>query len=208
MRLLRRRDLWRRLRRRVFAGIALVAYLVAAVGFPVPAIASRAGGVPFPCQNHPCGCQSAEQCWRSCCCFSVEEHWAWARANHVEPPTYATRPADKPVAPKSWSTPRQRARAASTHACAECARRASCCEARPAAPEKPPVGTTWIGGPSAFGCRGASTLWIATGAVTPPPAHPMGHPADPPAGWLLPSSEIAVGSALIPPDPPPRVAHS
>jgi hypothetical protein len=51
-------------------------------------------------------------------------------------------------------------------------------------------------------------LWISTGAVTPPPAHLMLQPCDPPAGWLLASSEYPIGSALIPPDPPPRFAHS
>ena len=25
---------------------------------------------PFPCQNRPCGCKTAEQCWKKCCCKS------------------------------------------------------------------------------------------------------------------------------------------
>lgn len=35
---------------------------------------------PFPCQDRPCGCQSAEQCRQSCCCFRAEEKQAWAAA--------------------------------------------------------------------------------------------------------------------------------
>ena len=127
MRFTRRNTFWRRLPRRVCAGVSLAAYLVAAVGFPIPAASAAIGGIPFPCQNHACGCQSAEQCWRSCCCFTPEEHWAWAKANHVEPPAYAARPSPSdPPAPKSWNTPRLRdqaeGQAAPAHACAECAR--------------------------------------------------------------------------------------
>src|SRR5205814_409462 len=41
---------------------------------------------PFPCMNSPCGCRSAEECWRHCCCHSLAERMAWARENHVRPP--------------------------------------------------------------------------------------------------------------------------
>ena len=92
MRFLGRTRFWRRWARRVGVVVVLVAYLVAAVGFPVPASAARGDGVPFPCMDHPCGCQSAEQCWRGCCCLTVEERWAWAREHNVEPPPYARAP--------------------------------------------------------------------------------------------------------------------
>ncbi|HTQ39729.1 MAG TPA: hypothetical protein VMJ32_11930 [Pirellulales bacterium] len=39
--------------------------------------------------NHRCGCQSAEECWRNCCCMTLEERLIWARENHVIPPDYA-----------------------------------------------------------------------------------------------------------------------
>jgi len=29
--------------------------------------------------NRPCGCASAEQCWRSCCCTTKTERIAWAK---------------------------------------------------------------------------------------------------------------------------------
>jgi hypothetical protein len=41
---------------------------------------------PFPCQNRPCGCMSARDCFRSCCCFSARERLAWAAAHKVEAP--------------------------------------------------------------------------------------------------------------------------
>jgi hypothetical protein len=44
---------------------------------------------PFPCQHCACGCKSAEQCWKNCCCFSPTEKAAWAKKNGVTPPSYA-----------------------------------------------------------------------------------------------------------------------
>ena len=32
---------------------------------------------------------SAEQCWRSCCCHTLAERFAWAREHNVRPPEYA-----------------------------------------------------------------------------------------------------------------------
>lgn len=41
---------------------------------------------PFPCQDRPCGCRSAEQCWKKCCCFTQEQKLAWARRQRVSVP--------------------------------------------------------------------------------------------------------------------------
>lgn len=43
---------------------------------------------PFPCQHRACGCKSAEQCWKKCCCFSNSQKLAWAEANQVAAPSY------------------------------------------------------------------------------------------------------------------------
>lgn len=45
---------------------------------------------PFPCQDRPCGCKSAEQCWKQCCCFTNSQKLAWAKANHVAAPSYVS----------------------------------------------------------------------------------------------------------------------
>lgn len=50
---------------------------------------------PFPCQNRPCGCKSAEQCWKRCCCFNNKQKLAWARANQVAAPSYVALEAEK-----------------------------------------------------------------------------------------------------------------
>lgn len=41
---------------------------------------------PFPCQNRPCGCRSAEQCWKKCCCFTHAQKLAWAEQHGIVAP--------------------------------------------------------------------------------------------------------------------------
>lgn len=70
------------------AGLSAVMYLVIAAGVPLPMAATVEKDLsqPFPCMNSPCGCQNAEQCWRSCCCHTPAERLAWAKAHGIAPP--------------------------------------------------------------------------------------------------------------------------
>ena len=43
---------------------------------------------PFPCQDRPCGCQTASQCWKKCCCFTNTQKIAWAKSRGVSVPEY------------------------------------------------------------------------------------------------------------------------
>ena len=43
---------------------------------------------PFPCQARACGCRSAKQCWKKCCCFTDTQKVAWAKANRVTLPAF------------------------------------------------------------------------------------------------------------------------
>ena len=58
------------------------------LNIPTPVVVQKDAEVAFPCQNCPCGCSDAQQCWDSCCCFSDAEKMAWARANNVTPPAW------------------------------------------------------------------------------------------------------------------------
>ena len=58
------------------------------LNIPTPVVVQKDAEVAFPCQDRPCGCQNAQQCWGSCCCFSDTEKLAWARANKVTPPAW------------------------------------------------------------------------------------------------------------------------
>jgi len=45
-----------------------------------------------------CGCRSAEQCWRGCCCFTNQQKVAWAKAEGVAPPEYVVAAAQQETA--------------------------------------------------------------------------------------------------------------
>lgn len=76
---------------------AVFGYMVIALGLPLPGVlppintmsksASRMAGkdrtVSFPCMNKPCGCITATQCFRECCCHTPAEMLAWARSQDV-----------------------------------------------------------------------------------------------------------------------------
>lgn len=77
-----------RCRRGVVVGFLLGCYAVALFGVPMPArfVATEASNQPYPCQDGTCGCNSAEQCWRSCCCYTDQQKFVWAKQNGVTPP--------------------------------------------------------------------------------------------------------------------------
>lgn len=75
--------------------LSLVAFLgICAMVLPLPVAmlqqepAEKDSSEPFPCQNRPCGCRSAEQCWKKCCCFNSSQKIGWAKANRVKVPDY------------------------------------------------------------------------------------------------------------------------
>lgn len=88
--------------RRLF-GLVVVLGICASL-FPVPIAPTASQSTdkdlsePFPCQNRPCGCQSAAQCWKKCCCFTDTQKVAWAKANHVELPGFVVEAAKREAA--------------------------------------------------------------------------------------------------------------
>jgi hypothetical protein len=58
---------------------------------PIPIRVVKVSTTSYPCQSRPCGCDSADQCWEDCCCFSDTEKLAWAVANDIQPPAWFVR---------------------------------------------------------------------------------------------------------------------
>lgn len=56
--------------------------------FAAPSRTQKDTSQPFPCQNRTCGCCSADQCWKKCCCFSNQQKVAWAKKNNVTLPQF------------------------------------------------------------------------------------------------------------------------
>jgi hypothetical protein len=186
----------RRLRRGGRDGIlwlGLICFALTAGGVPLPDAPQIGAGGPFPCQGHRCGCSSAGQCWQNCCCFSQAEKLAWAKANGVTPPAHAVAAAS---AQKSGVKSQPRS------CCASVKTTQSCC-ATSAADEKSNACDYTLGLESAK-CRGAATLWLASGAVLPwtPPTE---FAVERIAGDYVPFTNDAAASLLARPAiPPPR----
>lgn len=74
---------------------------ICAMLFPLPIaplpqnLQEKDSSEPFPCQNRPCGCRSADQCWKKCCCFDNNQKIAWAKANNVKVPDFVLAAAKK-----------------------------------------------------------------------------------------------------------------
>lgn len=224
--------------RHLIAVTALGSYLAVAGGIPLPApsvshnTASR-DSRPFPCQQHRCGCRTAEQCWQHCCCFSPAERRAWARAHGVEAEAAA---AELMVADESsTATPANASlaahdRTASTNATACCTadvhgKSAGCCDhqhdhkhdqvhgcghdhrhEQGACDAEPADAAGGVIGFHALGCRGLSTFWVSCGAVAPlpPPVPAVAQPA--PSGTVSVVSFAAHSAIAETPDPPPKLA--
>jgi hypothetical protein len=183
----RRRRSGRPWTHRACAGLALAAFLTATLGFPLPPPSPKDRSRPFPCQDHACGCQSAEECWQHCCCFTAAERWAWAREHHAEPPAYAERPA-----------------AGGDGGCCHTDGRAACCSDHGARKARRPSSSPWLAGVAAMHCHGQASLWLAAGAVTPPPPLVTWRPYLRPGAWLSYPAADPPAVSLLPPDPPPR----
>lgn len=74
--------------RRIIVAFLLCAGLANCLGVPAFRRPAKDHSVPFPCQDSPCGCATAEQCWRHCCCHTNREKLVWAHRHGVTPPDY------------------------------------------------------------------------------------------------------------------------
>ncbi len=214
---------WKLRAHRLCAVVALLSYLATISGLPLPSGQGKDRSKPFPCQDHPCGCRTAEECWRHCCCFTPEAKWIWAQVHHVEPPSYA-----EVAPPKGWQTVRLRDQA-------ECG--GTACRSCSVAPEKPAAGTAtsccaprsspascthtptrscdkqqpprkgelrWTHGISLLRCQGLSTLWVSAGAVLTPPPGPTWNAPTNLSGIVSDRDASPVTIPHTPLPPPPR----
>ncbi len=80
---------------RTIAVVLLLGLLLGIAGVPVVTVDRKDRSRPFPCQNRPCGCTSADECWHHCCCFNNRQKVAWARENGVTPPDFVIAAAER-----------------------------------------------------------------------------------------------------------------
>ncbi len=215
--------------RRGFALAAVLAYVAAAVGVPLPVGGGKDRSVAFPCMDRPCGCRDARGCKEHCCCFTSEQKLAWADEHRVDPTPFVNFAALAPRRPAGTLK-------SSEHGAACCAtssrhrqvpawhddRQASpapliCLDPRLAPPDAadrtadrtaeptadPPEDDT-ISIAAYRTCHGLAPLWSTLGAALPPLA-----PTAYEFLWdaresiaAIPTATVAV--AISPPTPPPR----
>lgn len=190
----------KRTARPAVAWFVTFSYLVVASGLPVPMATSneKDRSQPFPCMESQCGCQNAEQCWRSCCCHTVGERLAWASANGVTPPGYLVCEI-KEIGAEELSEPHDH------NQCASCntSRRGCCHETREDTNQETTEASSVVL-VQALACQGAGLHWL-NGAIATPPVEPAAPVA---LIWIdrLCALYAADGSQLVtsPPVPPPR----
>lgn len=181
--------------RRLGPRLALLAYFVAAFGFPVPTAPSKDRRHPFPCQDHVCGCCNAEDCWHHCCCFSHAEHLAWAHAHQVE--------ALAPTESASACPP-------TAHGC--CHHHAGAADRDPSQSAQPDSHATrhgtpgfrWVARITAFRCHALSPFWVSASPALPSFPEPMSPLVLPPSDSLVSEDVFPTALDQSPPVPPPR----
>ena len=219
-------------RKHGLACVALVGHLLTALGFPVLTLPSdkRGGGQPFPCQSHPCGCLTAEECWAGdCCCYTLEEKLAWAETSGIEPPPHV-RPLvrerqNQRTAPKKKKSCCAPSGPSESHASEELA--PSCCSkgahtdsspacnadihdapSRPSGSDSPahtPSGVRWVAGVFAQKCRGegpARLFQLEPVVVTD--YEPLQFDRPERVRHSAPYSDRVTPTSHCPPTPPPR----
>lgn len=238
-------------RRRWVTGVALALYALVVSGLPLPlgavSIRGRSEGVgtqllaakdrsrPFPCRDKPCGCASAEQCFKKCCCHTPAQLLAWARSNDLEPAVLA-------ALERRAATELPAVAIASAASCCvtpQVSDRTACCTTEtPAGPSDDTTDCCAIGGsPTAAGaarvasadgcepdacseplsrrivvlrsileCGGIVAEWFSIGGAPPPPAVVAIASISPLAVTLVDRDESLRPRHVAPDVPPPRVA--
>jgi hypothetical protein len=191
--------------------VALLSQIIAATGAPVLSPRkTKAGAIPFPCQNHPCGCTTSEEGWAGdCCCFTLEQKLAWADERGIEPPAHV-RPM---VEARKAATLKQKAKPSCCATLAKSEKR-SCCEGEThtTCPTEQPATATvpavkWVAGFFAQKCRGEGPAGLLKLEVSVSPELPCKPPAPLPARDLdVRFDSHAVTISFCPPTPPPRLS--
>jgi hypothetical protein len=222
--------------RRLLVFTSLAAFVSACVGVPLTSpnqLPQKNLSTPFPCQDSICGCMSADQCWKSCCCRSNREKLAWAKKHGVTPPTFVLAAAELEL---PLEQPTKKACCSAAHAAKNCCSHKTACET--AASQKSnvcadercerstdgivcPTETAqgksccstkqtaknvrwrWASGVSALKCRGLAYDWTTLGMIDVPPVFDLDVTIAP-VGWVSCFTPSLTTVDDSPTVPPPR----
>ena len=217
----------RQTRARRLVGLSVLLAFVGCL-LPIPVIVPLDGeldsSAPYPCQHHHCGCLSAEQCWRKCCCFTHTQKLAWAKSHGVQPPEFVVIAAaqEGKATPCSGSgccssnkLTKSKATKAKSATSQVLTSKAACCQAAGSGKTCPqPSGEaaapstqlSYAIGIRAQECQGQVWDWSQLPwSILPPPLQVDWQPVRWDT-WPRPVSDPAARSMSEPPVPPPRIA--
>jgi hypothetical protein len=208
------RTIWQLFARSLQWLFVLGTVCVLALPFPTVAVPESASDKDltesFPCMHRECGCRSAEQCWKSCCCFSNREKVAWARANKVSVPLLVHQAADKELSPSITEPKTKSSCCARVHDSTNSVATAECSSLPPAlqraeskSESTEDDSTRWITLKDVAACQGNAVFWLTISAFALP------HLVTIQFAGSLPPELIETPPALLacvfrtPPSPPP-----
>lgn len=179
-------------------------------GVPAP---KKDTSQPFPCQDRSCGCSTADQCWKSCCCFSNAEKLVWAKKKQVKVPEYVFQAAIQELKTLADSVSGSTESDAKMCSLADAVQKHSdsCCStspqqekpARSRQPEESSGGRTVIAA-EFLKCKGQGHYWNSLPwTILPDASEPALNVA--PIAWEVPSSISLHARTPEPPVPPPRL---
>lgn len=173
---------------------------------------------PFPCQDRPCGCRTAEQCWQRCCCFSREQRLAWLQQYAIRVPQQAQRKSccqyQKTISEQPHVSRKRVMETSLAHAGKSCCQpllQSGYCpkesphrqDDRPAHEDEGVAILAFVAHP----CQGQLWGWNTFACQAVPldsdPACPV---SGPPQASLSITSDLLLARALEPPVPPPRLS--
>jgi hypothetical protein len=193
--------------RRIISGLLLV--WLGLLQFPLPFAVRAAGSsspdkdlsTPFPCMNRPCGCRSAEECWKSCCCTTKAERIAFILDHGLEMPAALKDSDDESPAPRACcSKPSESA------ACQSCSHDSNTLTCDAGQRPKKPVRKGVVLLSAALKCKGLTSMLMQFGGAVVPTNAPLPELVPFAQGLLNLADDLRTGVSLSPPAPPPRIA--
>lgn len=211
------RKRYRKSLRLLLAGLCVFAHLGTTIGLPLPTLSQLDRAKPYPCQHHHCGCRSADQCWRSCCCMTMREKLAWARNHSVTTPEFvvlaAAEEAREALAPGCCGDHHERIGSCCSRHCQEVNQASTARGAENPTDQSETIGDSttdgidWVIGIHAQKCRGLTLMWITMGAIAPaPPSFEIPIDSTPPVPCTTLGPSLWASVALPPDVPPPRTS--
>jgi len=193
--------------RRIISGLLLV--WLGLLQFPLP-IALRAAGTsssdkdlstPFPCMNRPCGCRSAEDCWKSCCCTTKAERIAFVVEHGLDMPAALKEADEETPAPRACCSKKNAG--ATCQSCSHDSKTAACdtCQR-----QKKPARKGVVLLSAAMKCKGLTSMLVQFGGAVIPANAPLPELVPIAQGFVTLLDDLQAGITLSPPAPPPRIA--